>query len=511
MMNNSQKTKDKNTVGDEGKGDANSVLGVLDNVVSYLNNTEEGQKLMSFVSKFMIDSASTSTKKEDTANNNSNNSLKVNNGNEEQIQMGNDNDLNTKIKNHALTLDDVLYFRISLLCLILNDDKQFSSAPITSNNVVYTSEDIKKLRLTLYNFLNSHHGDGEDNNSPSNDKDDIDIESAHKSLNNLKISEELESFIIELLLRSDDSEIWSKKLKIEKFEPNKNEEGDSSTIAPPPNFVKICKLINRMRNNQELLGNESGLAGLVEKFKVFFDKIAHVENIGDWFANIDKTYAEDPEFKSFQKYLEDNNLKIEILNGKFNVTKEVKKIDKDESKIEHIKLKRRRKRQGKGILFKFLWTLFILAVVLSVLLAINNFVFTFWAAAAATKTAAILSIGIPGLVAVVCFAILKILFGKTDETEEPGGNVRKKSKLEEEEVEEKSKSKEEELQMIMTNNPLYDLSLINGLQKDMDNISVKSAHSHLSEPSMGKKQISELKKQLLGEEDIIEMDNFDDK
>ena len=268
MMNNSQKTKDKNTVGDEGKGDANSVLGVLDNVVSYLNNTEEGQKLMSFVSKFMIDSASTSTKKEDTANNNSNNSLKVNNGNEEQIQMGNDNDLNTKIKNHALTLDDVLYFRISLLCLILNDDKQFSSAPITSNNVVYTSEDIKKLRLTLYNFLNSHHGDGEDNNSPSNDKDDIDIESAHKSLNNLKISEELESFIIELLLRSDDSEIWSKKLKIEKFEPNKNEEGDSSTIAPPPNFVKICKLINRMRNNQELLGNESGLAGLVEKFKI---------------------------------------------------------------------------------------------------------------------------------------------------------------------------------------------------------------------------------------------------
>ena len=98
------------------------------------------------------------------------------------------------------------------------------------------------------------------------------------------------------------------------------------------------------------------------------------------------------------------------------------------------------------------------------------------------------------------------------------GKIKKFKKLycqdddeEEEEVEEKSKSKEEELQMIMTNNPLYDLSLINGLQKDMDNISVKSAHSHLSEPSMGKKQISELKKQLLGEEDIIEMDNFDDK
>ena len=115
---------------------------------------------------------------------------------------------------------------------------------------------------------------------------------------------------------------------------------DNLTLDSNNNFIKICKFMYQMLENEKplhKLNNGSDtmtpLRGILKKYKAFFKEISHIKNIKDYFSNLDEIECGD---QTFQKLINEFggalNIRNTIINsdvftGKTEETKEKTKPD----------------------------------------------------------------------------------------------------------------------------------------------------------------------------------------
>ena len=329
-----------------------------------------------------------------------------------------------KLKHHELTPDDVLKFEDELKKLIDNDNQLIDdeNANINKNEdkfyvdlygyiimqlVSYNSwlknfkiEQLKfepeqpiKLKLEMDSDMNEMDDKEKKDNAEENGEGVVyKLQTAKDENNENEKSNQV---------NENEQNLENEIIKIENSQPGSKKQ--TVRLDPDNNFIKICKIMSRMIKYTIAAGKPiTELHWLLSEGGEFINLMNKIPNFKNAFEHINQIECEDPEFQDLQKQLNVFKQAIEQFKlkpasplgyGSFE-DKEVSEND-EESRI------RRLSNGRKGV-----FVVCILASVVCIGSGVNYFGITFWAAAAATKPAAILSIGIPGLIALLCVAIL---------------------------------------------------------------------------------------------------------
>ncbi len=181
-------------------------------------------------------------------------------------------------------------------------------------------------------------------------------------LDKLKISNESMKVILENFLDNCKfEEINLKKFEIlekseegeegEEIGKEEKKEGEGATgikvkLASDNDFIKICKFMYQMLYSEKALylkpfdnGADAmtPLRKILAKYKVFFEKIFNIENIKDYFQNLDKVECEDQTFKKL----------IDEFGGAGNISSKIIKVidevEKDKQTKENQKTQKAKK------------------------------------------------------------------------------------------------------------------------------------------------------------------------
>lgn len=172
-------------------------------------------------------------------------------------------------------------------------------------------------------------------------EENIDKPEVQDELDKLKIPDEG----MEVILKNFLDNCKLEEIKLQKFEiPEKSaekKEGEEEIkvkLASDNDFIKICKFMYQMLYSERELHSDpfdngsdtmTPLREILKKHKVFFKKIFNIENIKDYFKNLDKIKCED---QTFQKLINEFGGAKNISNEIIEFIEQVKKEEKDETK-----------------------------------------------------------------------------------------------------------------------------------------------------------------------------------
>ena len=334
-----------------------------------------------------------------------------------------------------VSVDGVLFFRYTIVRFILSDSHLEQLFKNTTQALISSYPLIDKANEHKENVPNDENDDNDSDGDINNtgNVDNMNKIKAEKPLDlskltKLNIPYSVGVKLLDLLVKSK----TLNKLNMEEFKLDtkiiKNKETDleddsehneteciinseeqpigelssspKKTLDPNHDFIKICIIMKRIFmdyyncyfGEYQKVANEpdlfsASINSCIEDNPSFFQEVAKVKNIAGYIDNINNINCADGEFKEFTDIL--NQAKVKLVIRGNSLTTEIK--------------------LSKSVLFWVLLGLLIAGLMIFAISAVNYFVFTFWAAAA-TETAATLSMAIPGGVALLSFiAILLIV------------------------------------------------------------------------------------------------------